>query len=1560
MSPGLPVPNFQDEALNNTRNEILDILEKNKIKYDIHIVGVNSNVPIFVDFGSILTYSKNDQVNIMRAIKANLPSILKQIGSSLDKVDNIHKANVQNYLTRVVITNVPGKSSTSKKATYYVDGTLEVGTVFEDSLNCSYYLEKKILTACNEFRPVQGAVVPDKMAAFEAVPAAAAPATPEPVAPAAALVGTLDFSIPNYPNAAQETLKLEILALLKPIVIDQSVFGRPAFEMPVYVDWNSLAQSPDQTVVLRAVKTNYANIIKQVVPAITKVDEVRKPAVADYIISVVLQNVPGKTSTLKKAILSHEGMLIINTTFEDSINCSYYLEKKITAGLNDFIPQSGYQPQLREPVAAPVVAAAPQPAQPAQPAQPSRPSYNIPDKYSQPSAPVYQSPVQPVYQQPAAVVQPVYQQPAPVAQPSYPPPVVRQPIAQPAPVAVAPPPAPVVQEPKEKGRPEMEFKPNFTDPAQIFQIREIDAIIDSFKVLDDKDKPIGAPIYLDWKSIMVYPAAVKQGTVIRNVNLALYRLLRETLNALKLACSDFAIGDNIRAYLRSFTVQNIAGTSTGAKKVVYEDGHLTIQTIFEDFGNCALYFDSKVVQAFSARPSLPAPKKPEMVTLIKEELAIRLNAHKDLTTTEGHPMAPTCPIEMDWSFLTTKGYESMGIENNLIGASNPILTDLFAALATFSNEEIDILKKEVIKINFVQGAVGKTMFDKRTVIMTDPGVLNVTSIFEDRTEGSKGFKERFINSFKARLYKVELRDVLIPGIVKTIDAAVRAKVKANYLDKIVVPSDANYSSTVLFNWSFIEKETPENQVNTYRAVCANFKAGVGFIENMRRAIVDICSYDVGKTAFLNTNKFIFINDMRKKEENVKFTGNNTWEFTGTFHDPATLTHSERKMNIFFKEQLKVAYPCAIQDTFPEIDDIVEDLSSATGKNVPIVMNYDSWRNYSRFASDQFAYKAIKGIAVSVPNRGLQAIATLTKDAIVKREYTAKVNTIEIEYDTSDSVKAQRSKDPHCIATLRDGKLHFKLNFSDGQHDAKIASWDYQLELVLGTRPMKINRAIDKAKSDLAAVSQEMTALIGKPITVQVEYTGFIEQRNFLHELEEPVYTKVIASFANWLRACWLKHEPSASLATYATVKQSLQTQLSVINFQINCQNNQRDLYEFQLSGTQLNVSLNLTTAIAGTTTPWRIELERVFKLRDLKINEEIAKRIDLVKNKAAISKVIGKQIDLQIDWNSLKSEASFAANMDDYIMFMHKFAEDIPAELPKITGFGELVEFSEVQQTVQSNLDTIKLIADKAGFYAELKGKVLEIRVGIRNIVKFLRDSDGDFESYGREIEAAMNLRMQIVRGFIKRKEVAPLQETMQRLAGAVEQPAKVVIDWEGIIEHPKFDNHVDFKPILSNILQLPAQLHPVIQLCRENLSAKRALKEVHTYTIRIDGTSKVNESEFTENKFGVDWARASFMAPPSKDHILILVNLDRMIISPSDLELEDKIEFLVTPDLAEERYQKKLARQDRQEDLDYRRRCDARDERWQSEQRRMDQRMLDAQNENNRELRNLNRKLRW
>ncbi|KYR00178.1 hypothetical protein DLAC_03333 [Tieghemostelium lacteum] len=1563
MSPtSLPIPDFQDGPQNILRDEILGIIEKIKIAYDKSIVGVVSHVPIYFNFGSITNYGASERATVLRAVKTNVAAIIKQFEVSFDKMDNLNKSNVNNYLLRVVVNNTPGKASTSKKCMFYPDGTVEITTVFEDGLNCQYYLEKKIMACLNEFRPAAGSQVSQKVESFVPV---ATPTTPPPETvvqtPQTPSASNIDLSVPYYPNPQWENFKTEAIAACKPLRFE-AVLPGPPFDVPVNIDWQSVPLSgADFSVVLKSMKTNIPSILKQVIPGIQKVDEFRKAIIRDFLVSIVFQNIAGKASTSKRCFLSAEGSLMIIVPFEDNLNCSYYFEKKITSGLNEFQPPQGVSapPKINVVPVQPVQPVVQQPVVQQPPQQVFAPQYgtgSLPTAQPQQPQPVYVQPVvqhQPVYVQPV-VQQPVYQQPP---QPQYQPQYTSY--VQPKPVEVVKPvEVPKVREPpKEKGRPEMEERPNVEDPAGVFLVREIDYIISQMKVLDEKDQYFGVPLYLDWKSIMVYPSAVKQSTVLRNVNLVLYRLLRDVLNAIKLSCTDYINKDNIVEYLRSVTIQHMQGSSPSLKKVVYEDGHLTVQTTFEDFGNCALYFDSKVIQAFQSKPSQPAPKKPEPLQLVKEELPIRLMAHQALKNPKtGCVYTPTCPVEMDWSFLTVKGNESLGVEHNLIASTNPLLTDFFLAMLSFDQKDVDILCKEITKITFCQAPPGKTIFDKRGVVMNDAGNLIITTTFEDKMEGVKTFKEKYICIMKSRLSKVIIRDTLVPEIKKMIDTAVKVNYKPNYLDNIPVNEFQSYSSVVQFDWQLVDKEPVEQQVKFYSDIVINMQQNKTFTTLLDKSIRDICSYDVGKNAFLPCKTFILRNIIKFKEEQLKFVGGTTWEFYVSFHDPAHYQINKNSLTKDFKEKLVVAFPCAIQDTFPVIDEYVEELQSATGKKVPIVMKYDSWRKFQRFAEDPFSYLTINQIACKTIFKGLDCISSLTKDIIVKKEYTSKVNTIEITYDTANKVKGAREKDPNAIATLNNGVLAFTLNFEDGPRD-RMQSWDYQLEYVLGTRQLKIQRSIQNAKQDLERTSKNLSNLIGKPVTIDVDYTTFINNFKFLYALEEPTYTKVIQSFYSLVEAGWLNSQESAELLSYETLKKSIQTQLNKVTFKVNCDSAQRENYEFQLSSGELTVGLNLNSACTVATMPWRLEVERLFKLRDLRIQEEIAKRVDFNSSKTQILSTLAKQsVTITIDWQSIITNPDFSRNLTDYYVYLHKFAEGITRELAKTSGFGKLCEYPEVLTLVQAAINAIRIQASTSdGMVVDYESgsKTIVCKVGIRNLFKYLQSSADNYEEYGRQIENIIGCRIPCIRAFIKRREPEVVSAVKSRLREAVELDVGFTFDWNSIIEHPSFNRLQDPVPTLKNILLLGPELHPLVQLCRENFKAKEELKTVRNYTIFIDGNSRVNESEFSENKFGVDWAKVGWKTLPAKDHILITVNLDRLTKDkPHNLELELKVEFLVTPDKALDRYQTKMDEIHRQEEADA-------NDRFRRDQRRMDQQMLDASRENNRQLESLNRKFR-
>ncbi|KAM9971978.1 hypothetical protein ACTFIW_011968 [Dictyostelium discoideum] len=1555
MSPSLPIPDFQDAPQNLLRDEIFGIIEKIKIKYDPNIIGMVSYIPTFFDFGSIFQYKVSDRLSVLRSVKSNFLNIAKQAESSLEKMDAINKPNIHLFITRIVIQNVPGKSGTSKKSTFYPDGTLEIQTVFEDSLNCQYYLEKKIVQTLNEFRPLQGAEIPVKIPAadapaFVAAPVAAAPAqvqspasfTPTPIptqAPVTASVVApttaqsaqfIDLSIPSYPNGAWETLKNDIVNSLKPIKIDNSILPGPPFDAQMGVDWASVPLSgADFNAVLRSMKTNIPNISKQIVPAIQKLEEFRKPMIADFMVSIVFQNVAGKQSASKKAFLSAEGALIIQVPFEDALNCSYYFEKKITSGLQEFAPPNS-APTAK--ITSPVVETPPPVAPVVVVAQPTysvmQPTYSVP---------------QPQQPKPAAVYVPHYS-----TQPQA---VVAPPTPAPAPVVVQP----IVKEPpKPKGRVEMEFKPNIEDFNQLFLIREIDYFLQKMVIVDEKDQPFGVPIYIDWASVMVYPSAIKQNTIIRNVNLAIYRLLRDIVVAVKMACTDFGNRDNVVEYLRSVTIQNMQGSSSSLKKVVYEDGHLIVQTIFEDFGNCGLYFDSKVIQALQSRPSTPTPKKPEAIVIIKEEVDIRYRAHKSVVNKDGQQYTPSCDVECDWASFSHKAYEGTNIENNIISLSNNIFVDLHQSILSFNKDEIEILMKEITHIKFSQATPGKTIFDKRATTMADNGVLTITTTFEDRNEGFKTFKEKLRQLFTARLYKVQIRDTLVPALKEMVDLAVKIQYKANFLDNIPVTPFADYSSKVIFDWQVVDKESLENQVTFYKALTDSLKTTATFAKVLDGAIRDICSYDVGKNEFVNCTTFILRDIIRAKEEVVKNTTPSTWEFSACFHGPA-LSTNKSTLTTLFKETLSVAFPCAIQDTFPLVDELVEDLESSTGKKVPVIINYDSWRNVESFRDDTTSYKSIKDIVVNVPRRGLGAVMDLVKDEIVKAEYNKKVNKIIIVCDPSNKVEASRSKDPSVLGKLVNGELTFTLNFRDAK-SGTTRSWDYQLELMLQTRPLKIQRAINKAKMSLDEVTKKFSALIGKQVPVSVDYNGFINDSNFIVNLEEEVYTKVISSFAHLLTKGWIDNGPAAELLTYDTVKKSIQNQMANLKFVINCASSQKENYEFSFNGTEFIVGLNLNSACKVELKEWRLEMERMFKLRDLRLREEIAVRVDLSQSKKAIDGVIGRPVQLEIDWESLIRNADFLCNLNDYCKVIHVFSEDISMELSTKYGFGRCVEYTEIQAYVQNNLSKIVICAGNSLSGVDISydksSKTIKVSVGIKVLYKQIQANTNNYESYGRQIENVMGLRMMMIQGYIKRNNPSAIEDAKSRLREAVEMDVSLEIEWSSIIDHPSFNKIVEFVPVLKNIVSLSAQLNPLVKLCRENFEAKAQLKAVRNYTIIVDGSSRVDEGEFDTNKFGVDWAKVSWKAPPARDHIVVTVNLESIIkTSPHDLSIEDKIEFLVTPDKAIERFNRK-------EDLENREHDRRQAERRHNEQMRADDRLADAARDRNRELERLNRNL--
>lgn len=74
------------------------------------------------------------------------------------------------------------------------------------------------------------------------------------------------------------------------------------------------------------------------------------PTTSQFITLVVIQNIPGKSANDKKACLHVEGHLVVNTIFEDNMNCTYYIEKKVILALDDFRAPPGVNPPTRSQV----------------------------------------------------------------------------------------------------------------------------------------------------------------------------------------------------------------------------------------------------------------------------------------------------------------------------------------------------------------------------------------------------------------------------------------------------------------------------------------------------------------------------------------------------------------------------------------------------------------------------------------------------------------------------------------------------------------------------------------------------------------------------------------------------------------------------------------------------------------------------------------------------------------------------------------------------------------------------------------------------------------------------------------------------------------------------------------------------------------------------------------------------------------------------------------------------------------------------------------------------------
>jgi len=287
-----------------------------------------------------------------------------------------------------------------------------------------------------------------------------------------------------------------------------------------------------------------------------------------------------------------------------------------------------------------------------------------------------------------------------------------------------------------------------------------------------------------------------------------------------------------------------------------------------------------------------------------------------------------------------------------------------------------------------------------------------------------------------------------------------------------------------------------------------------------------------------------------------------------------------------------------------------------------------------------------------------------------------------------------------------------------------------------------------------------------------------------------------------------------------------------------------------------------------------------------------------------------------VEWDSIINNSEFVHNVQDYIEVLHVISEQIVRNyLVKEIGFGELCAYDEVKKNIQSNLSTIRIVGDdkKATWTIshEQAKKTLTIFVKVGHIKANLAPSL-NFEKWGRLIETAMNLRplrTQVTINIASQQ----LEAIAKRLSEAIAKKVKVAVDWS-FIKHFKFEALLNYIEIIHRVCKTCEEWLPTIAIIRENHTMQDILKEsVHTFSLRIDADSTVNESEFIANEYGVDFAKVQYDNPDTREHIVAVVNLSQIESNrATNLGLELKAELLVTPDRAIARLKQKKTEEHR------------------------------------------------
>eukprot|EP00026_Physarum_polycephalum_P001441 Phypoly_transcript_01442.p1 GENE.Phypoly_transcript_01442~~Phypoly_transcript_01442.p1 ORF type:complete len:1112 (+),score=194.68 Phypoly_transcript_01442:70-3336(+) len=1042
-------------------------------------------------------------------------------------------------------------------------------------------------------------------------------------------------------------------------------------------------------------------------------------------------------------------------------------------------------------------------------------------------------------------------------------------------------------------------------------------------VVEPKGAPIGAPILIDWASILVYSGA-KQSTIVRNVHINILRLSRDIVHAIKLACTDPVVKPSVATYLRSVTIRNVQGSATNAKKVTYEDGHMVLETAFEDASNCALYFESKITQELGARSKGAAPAKPEAEQMLKEEIDAKINAHFDKDYKKLIP--PTTTISMDWSSLSKSFAE---LAPNAAVSVTQMMQDLVACIIFLKDKENAEIRNEIKKIT-ISHVNSHATDDKKKVDYLDDGNLLVFSTFDDKVGSAQGWRDKFTKGLAIILKKIHIRDHLMPQYTKNISEEAKQKAQVNPWIPISSFPTENPLITVLFDWKVLHHftHTQDFVIGHLDNIIKNLEST--FVEGMLTTTFhDVCSYDVGKHAVQSFVKTIILRETLKPKDEKFFykPEDGVLMFEATFHSPKETKTTRVDLIKHMKEQLRVAHPCAVQDAYHHVVRINAELATKIGKpGLPLIIDWNSFVPAPNFQSKFEGYTKIHKLTVDLVSGGLLgghiSMGALSEDPIVKEALAKKVDKIIIRVDPNDNVKASpgRPGDPLVRADWENKTtLVFTQNANAGFQGTAPAGWGYVMELALDTRPLKVQRAIAKNKAATQKLATQLQSLLGFPVAVDVDYEGFIHAPEFALYLDEEPYHNAIEHAAYNVAALLLGQDALGGLQTYKTLVPLMKERLSNIVVKVSPQDKINLGGTLTYSGKTLSVNLNLKDIArnnfdAKKYANWRIPLEALLNLRDAKVQEEIDARVNVANEQKKINATIGGNATLKVKWDTIISSPPFAANKDNYVDWLHAVGEKIGNRLSGHDGFGRLCEYPEVKQHIVGKLKGIEIQADPSSsgtlwsFSFNSGSGILTMSIKVGEI--FDNVGSFDFYTWGYRIEEAMGLRPLIIQGTIDRNKRV-VEQVANELSEAVHNRLKVIIDWD-ITKTSAFNVVKDYRPVIEYIAATTEEWLPLTVIVKDNHDLLNDIKDnVNSFILKIDPSSSVNESAHKENEYGVDYAEVKHQNPATRDVIVGTVNWDSISSRHArNMELDLKVELLCTPEYAKDRLREKKNRQ--------------------------------------------------